>query len=107
MKRNSNAKRAGDEKGWYAGAGTDQGAWDTNAASNEQAYPMGAPRRPVSTTGESINTIATHDLQTTPRAGASALHPDTGYNLGDYTNGGRNSPYQDYPEPAYGTSARR
>ena len=62
---------------------------------------MGRPQRPFSTDANSINTMATADLQTTPRAGASHLPPsDSGYNIGDYTNSG-SAPYRDYPEPAY------
>lgn len=89
-----------DEKGWYAGANQDSGAWDAQQAYREQdAYPMGGMAAPrpnrFSSAAASISTMATEDLR--------GLHPgqreDSSYSLGDYARGGSASPYRDDPSP--------
>lgn len=91
---------AADEKGWYAGANQDAGAWDAQQAYREQdAYPMGGMAAPrpnrFSSAGASVSTMATADLQ-----GMHSGHrDDSSYSLGDYSRGGAASPYRDEPSP--------
>jgi hypothetical protein len=68
---------------------------------------MGSPNRPYSMAGDSVHTIATADLQATPRLGASNQLPysDSGYNMGDYAAGGNGGPYPPIGSPAYPPNA--
>lgn len=86
-----NKRRAATEKGWYAGPTADQGAWDAGAAYSEQeGYPMAPPRgRPFSSAG-SVSTMATADLYHPPSPTGE------GYQMGDYSRAGAQSPYRDF-----------
>lgn len=57
-----------------------------------------------STANDSVNTMATADLQTHSRPGA---YHNNGYNMGDYQHGGGSpAPYGDYSHQQYQTGYR-